>query len=293
MTGFGDVATKAGGVHYHVELRSVNNRYFKASLRLPEAISGLDAELESVLRRKLHRGSIVLTVKIKVEDELAVSRINDAALITYLEHLETIQSRIKDHEVQIDLTQLLTLPGVLQTSQDELTLMDHARPMLTKLVDEAVGKLLGMRQTEGSAVADDLRKQCDVIRQQMGVIGERVGVVVEEYHQRLRSRIDELLARAELEIREVDLIREVAIFAERSDISEELSRLTGHLEQFEQILESDQDESVGRTLDFIAQEMLREANTIASKSNDTTISRAVVQVKTAIDRIKEQVQNVE
>jgi uncharacterized protein (TIGR00255 family) len=85
----------------------------------------------------------------------------------------------------------------------------------------------------------------------------------------------------------------VAIFAERSDISEELSRLTGHLEQFEQILESDQDESVGRTLDFIAQEMLREANTIASKSNDTTISRAVVQVKTAIDRIKEQVQNVE
>ena len=109
----------------------------------------------------------------------------------------------------------------------------------------------------------------------------------------MRARIDQLLARAELQINEPDLIREIAIFAERSDISEEISRLVGHLEQFDDIVQTNDNEPTGRTLDFIAQEMLREANTIASKSNDGQISRAVVEVKAAIDRIKEQVQNIE
>jgi uncharacterized protein (TIGR00255 family) len=292
MTGFGDAAAKTDGVSYHVELRSVNNRYFKASLRLPEAVAALEAEMEMVLRRKLYRGSIVLTVKLKIEGELAASRVNDEALLAYLEHLETIQSRLTTQESRIDLTQLLTLPGVLQPSQDEITLMERARPVLTKLVDEAADRLLAMRSAEGRAVADDLLGQLALIRQRMNLIGGRAPAVIEEYHHRLRGRVEELLARAELKFGEVDLIREVALYAERSDISEELSRMAGHLDQFAHVVEA-KDDAVGRTLDFIAQEMLREANTIASKSNDTTISRAIVEVKAAIDRIKEQVQNVE
>jgi len=293
MTGFGDVAYNADGVSYHVEVRSVNNRYFKASLRLPEVVAALEAELEAVLRRRLHRGSIVLTVKLKVEGEMAASRVNDDALMAYLQHLETIQSRLHEHESTIDLTQLLTLPGVLQPTQDELTLLDRARPVLEKLVDEAADRLLAMRCKEGQAVAADLLKQRDVMRARMKLIAERAPGVVEEYHQRLRNRVDELLARAELKLGENDLIREVALYAERSDISEELQRMAGHLEQFEQVIAAKDGEAVGRTLDFIAQEMLREANTIGSKSNDAAISRAVVEVKAAIDRIKEQVQNVE
>ncbi len=117
--------------------------------------------------------------------------------------------------------------------------------------------------------------------------------VIEEYHQRLRQRIDELLARAELKVVEQDLIREVAVFAERTDIAEEVSRLGAHLEQMQQIVAAPEDEPTGRTLDFLAQELLREANTIASKSNDAAISRAIVEVKGAIDRIKEQAQNIE
>src|SRR5690606_38737272 len=115
----------------------------------------------------------------------------------------------------------------------------------------------------------------------------------DEYHQRLRARIDQLMARAELKLNKTDLIREVAVFADRADISEELQRVAGHLQQFEQIICGGDNEPAGRTLDFLAQELLRESNTIGSKSNDATISKAVVELKSAIDRIKEQVQNVE
>ncbi len=117
--------------------------------------------------------------------------------------------------------------------------------------------------------------------------------MVEEYHQRLRQRIDQLLAKAQLEVSQLDLIKEVAVYAERCDVSEEVQRVKAHLDQVEQILERSTSEPIGRTLDFLAQELLREANTIGSKSNDAQISRLIVEIKGAIDRIKEQVQNVE
>ena len=150
-----------------------------------------------------------------------------------------------------------------------------------------------MRDVEGQALADDLKKQRASIVEHLDTVAQRAPQVVEEYHQRLQNRVNDLLARAELNVAESDLLREVAIFAERSDIAEEVSRLNGHLEQFDQMLANADGEPAGRSLDFLAQELLREANTIASKSNDATISRAAVQIKGAIDRIKEQVQNVE
>jgi uncharacterized protein (TIGR00255 family) len=293
MTGFGEASAQEGGVHYVVELRSVNNRYFKATIRLPEAIAGLDAELETHLRKMVQRGSVTMTVKMKVAGAHAASRVNDAALLVYLDHLETIHSKIADQSVQIDLTQLLALPGVLQSAEEELSLLDKARPVLLRLTEEAAGRLTAMRATEGRAIAEDLLRQSEAINVRLQTVKERAPSVVEEYHQRLRSRIDQLMARAELKVGESELIREVAVFAERADISEEVSRLTGHLEQFHQVIHAPDGETAGRTLDFIAQEMLREANTIASKSNDARISRAIVEVKSAIDRIKEQVQNVE
>lgn len=293
MTGFGDAATQDGAIHYYVELRSLNNKYFKASIRLPESISGLEAELESRLRTIIARGSVTLTVKLKLSDAHAASRVNDAALMTYLSHLETIHAKITDQAVQIDLTQLLALPGVLTPSEDDEQLIERARPVLFRLLDEAGRRLTTMRVTEGKVVAADLLAQRDFIRERIERIGTRAPLVIEEYHVKLRARIDQLMARAELKTNETDLVREVAVFADRADISEELSRVAGHLDQFAQIIKSDGGEPAGRTLDFVAQELLREANTIGSKSNDATISRAVVEMKSAIDRIKEQVQNVE
>jgi uncharacterized protein (TIGR00255 family) len=294
MTGFGDASTQADGVHYSVELRSLNNKYFKCSVRLPEQFQGMEAELEAQLRKRVSRGSFTLTVKFKASDDHAVSRINDNAILSYLDHLETIHSKIQDRAVQIDLTQLLALPGVLQPAEDEASLLARSRPVVGKLLGEATDRLMAMRTTEGQALAEDLLKHLELIMDRMARIGERAPSVIEEYHQRLRARMDELLAKAELKADEAALIREVAVFAERADISEEVSRMAGHVAQFQEIVANGtESEPVGRTLDFLAQEMLREANTIGSKSNDAQISRAMIEAKSAVDRIKEQVQNVE
>jgi uncharacterized protein (TIGR00255 family) len=294
MTGFGDASSQSDEVHYSVELRSLNNKYFKCSVRLPDEFQGMEAELESQLRKHVSRGSFTLTVKFKANDTQAVSRVNDAAILTYLDHLETIHAKIKDRAVQIDLTQLLALPGVLQPAQDEASLLAKSKPVVTKLLGEAIDKLMAMRVTEGQALAEDLLKQLDLIMDRMKQIGDRAPSVIEEYHQRLRARMDELLAKAELKADESALIREVAVFAERADISEEVTRMAGHVAQFQEIIAKGNDsEPVGRTLDFLAQEMLREANTIGSKSNDAQISRAMIEAKTSVDRIKEQVQNAE
>lgn len=294
MTGYGHAASQDGGVHFSVELRSLNNRYFKASTRLPDEIAGLEAVLEAVLRKRVSRGSFGLTVKVKVSDSAATSSINDNALLTYLDHLETVRNKVQDESVQIDLTQLLALPGVLQPTTDDDALLEFAKQALPPLLNSAIDALLDMRATEGRALAEDLALQLRHIRDQMALISERAPRVVEEYHVKLAARVDELMARAKLKVDEKDLIREVAVFADRADISEELSRMAGHLTQFGEILDRASDkEPAGRTMDFIAQEMLREANTIGSKSNDAQISRAVVEVKSRIDRIKEQVQNVE
>lgn len=294
MTGFGAASEQLEGVHYAVEVRSLNNRYFKATIRLPEEISGFEAEIETLLRNRLSRGSITLVAKRYAAEGLLTHRINDAALVTYLDHLETLHEKFKnrDQAISIDLTALLALPGVLQP-EDERALMDKARPTMLRLVGVACDKLLAMRAREGESIREDLHKQKRYVIERVDAVAQRAPQVVEEYHVRLRTRVDDLLARAELKVDEHDLLREVAIYAERSDVSEEINRLRGHMEQMQRIVDSADGEPAGRTLDFLAQELLREANTIASKSNDATIARAIVEVKGAIDRIKEQVQNVE
>lgn len=293
MTGFGGAADQIDGIHYLVEIRSLNNRYFKASIRLPEELAALESPLESALRKSVNRGSFTLTLKFRASDELAANRVNDTALLAYLNHLETINEKIKDQDVRIEMTNLLLLPGVLQPSEDEEKFIERATPAVMRLAGEAIKKLNQMRDTEGQSLAADLLKMRDQLKAIIGRIGERAPVVVEEYHAKLTDRVNQLTAKAQLKLGEEDLIREIAVFADRSDINEEISRVGGHLEHMTQIINGEADEPAGRTLDFLAQELLREANTIASKSNDAIISRAAVEMKSVIDRIKEQVQNAE
>lgn len=293
MTGFGEASAGANGIGYALELRSLNNKFFKLSCRLPEELTGLEAELEQALRKRVARGSFVLTMKLKIDDERAASGINESVLLSYLGHLETVRSKVHDQSVNIDLTQLLALPGVLQPAVDEGRILEEARPIVKKLLDQALVKLKQMRTVEGVSLAEDLSKQLQVIMDRLSVIQTRAPLVINEYHDKLSKRVGELLAKAELKVSEPDLLREVAIFADRADIAEEITRLSGHVVQFREVLAGEADEPAGRTLDFLAQEMLRESNTIGSKCNDAQISRCVVELKSAIDRIKEQVQNVE
>lgn len=293
MTGFGDASAGAGGVSYTLELRSLNNKFFKLSCRLPEELLGLEAELESYLRKRVARGSFGLNLKMRLDGEGAASKINEDALMAYLGHLEVVREKVHDQSMHIDLTQLLAMPGVMQPAQDAEAMLKTARPVVMKLLDGALAKLLSMRTTEGAALATDLSGLLGVILEKVEVVAERSPRVVDEYHDKLRARVDELMAKAQLKVNETDLIREVAVFADRADIAEELTRMRGHVAQFREVIAADDDAPAGRTLDFLAQEMLREANTMGSKCNDAQISRCVVELKSTIDRIKEQVQNVE
>ena len=291
MTGFGVAAAEADGARYVVEVRALNSKYFKALIRLPEELQGLEAELEPAMARRLTRGSVVLTVRFSDASADAAARINAKALRQYFDQLRSVAGKDADG-LSVDLGALLSLPGVVITDTGE-ALIERARPVLFGLVDEACDRVLAMRTREGSTLHDHLHQHRRQIADRLAVIAARAPEVVELYRQRLRERINALLAESGTALREEDLIREVAVYAERSDITEEVSRLQGHLEQFAEIIDAADEDPAGRTLDFLAQEMLREANTIASKCLDVEISRQIVEVKGDIDRIKEQVQNVE
>ncbi len=288
MTGFGTASTEVNGARYVVELRSLNSKYFKALIRLPDELQGIEADVEPELSRRLTRGSVVLTVRFSDTSANAAAQINTKALASYLDQLRAISGDGKS----IDVSHLVLLPGVLVTGTGE-EVLHQARSVLKKLVVEACDGVLVMREREGLMLLDELHRHRRAIAARLEIIASRAPIVVEQYRHRLRERINAMLAESSTALREEDLIREVAVYAERSDITEEVTRLQGHLDQFSEIIDGDGDGPTGRTLDFLTQEMLREANTIASKCLDVQISREIVEVKGDIDRIKEQVQNVE
>jgi uncharacterized protein (TIGR00255 family) len=292
MTGYGDASTTIDGVHYFIEVRSLNNKYFKASIRLAESLQGLEAEMEARLREKLSRGTVTLNARSADTGESAAYEINTKALSRYIDQLGQLP-QVKGGAVKLDAAQLLGLPGVLQPPADEEDRLERARQAFMPLLDKAIAALLAMRQREGKVLVDDLRSHKDDIAERLTLISQRAPGVVADYQLRLKTRIETMLREADATVEPADLIREIAVYAERTDIAEEIKRLSAHLDQFASLIGGTDGKPIGRTLDFLAQEMLREANTIASKSPDAAISRCTVEIKGAIDRIKEQAQNIE
>jgi uncharacterized protein (TIGR00255 family) len=289
MTGYGSASGAADRIEYSVEVRSVNNRYLKPTLRLPEAWSGAEAEIEKRLRARLRRGSVSVGVQMKIHDAEAAWDVNVSALNRYIEQIRPLEEEANTM-LRVDLGSMMQLPGVCEPPDPD-ELVGPTREKLFELVDEALDALVEMRRREGETIAEDLLGNCERIETELSGVEQRAPGVVDEYRRRLTERVKELTETSEPSLAEQTLAREVALFADRCDIAEEVSRLKAHLAQFRKSL--GEPEPSGRKLEFIAQEMLREANTIAAKSSDTEISRAVVEIKTGIDRIKEQVQNVE
>ncbi|RPI63903.1 MAG: YicC family protein [Planctomycetaceae bacterium] len=289
MTGFGSVQGVVEGVEYAVETRSVNNRYLKAVIKVPESWANAEQEIEKLLRSKIYRGTVTLAVRMKIPDEQATYRVNTAALANYIEQLKPLEMDANP-SIRIDLGSLLQLPGVCEAPEFK-ELCERTYDGLTALINQALDALLEMRLAEGQLLKKDLLDQCEIIDRSLLAVGTRAPQVIKEYHGRLATRVAELTASAKIEMDQDTLAREVAIYAEKCDIAEEIARLSGHVKHFRLAMASP--EPAGRKLDFIAQEMLREANTIGSKANDVEIAHAVVDMKTAIDRIKEQVQNAE
>ena len=298
MTGFGDAAAQIDGVSYAVEIRSVNNRFFKATLRLADELSSLEAKIDAALRKRIQRGSVAASVSIRDKSQAGAYTINEATLqhyLTYARKIAEATNELSDHHQAsaIDPVGLLQLPGVMEAPDSTSLAEKHERPVL-ELVNKAIDKLMAMREREGEEIKQDIMEHVALIDQRLQLINERRPIVVETYETRLRNRIEQMLEKADIKVDAVDLLKEVACYAERCDVAEEVQRLGAHLVQCGTILDrGDSGKPAGRTLDFLAQELLREANTIASKSNDAEISQAIVDVKGAIDRVKEQVQNIE
>ena len=294
MTGFGEASSESAGVHYFLEIRSLNNRYLKATIRLPEEFQGLEAEIEAALRARITRGSVTVTGSCTDPSASAAFTINHRALSSYIDQLKSTK-QVASGDVKIDIGPLLSLPGVLQPPADEETRHEHARVAFMGLLEKSCKDLEKMREREGQMLLKDLLAQRDTIIAQLAVVKQHAPKVVSDFESRLRQRMETLMTEMSMQPSQVDIVREIAAWAEKTDISEEIIRLGGHMEHFTDLLTGPKmkDKPVGRTLDFLAQEMLREANTMASKSNDAVISRAIVEVKGAIDRIKEQAANVE
>jgi uncharacterized protein (TIGR00255 family) len=288
MTGYGDAHYSDAHVSYVMELRSLNNRYFKLSIKLPEHLAVFEPEIEKLLRTKLTRGSVTCSLRLRSTSADAAQKINVPAMQSYLAQLSEVSL---SGQVHIDLGSILALPGVCEPPELDEAERERQWQIIERMTNQAMDRLIRMREVEGRTIRDDLVGQCRQIRSHLATIGERAPLVVREYHQRLLQRANELLSESRLQLQIDDVKREVALYAERCDINEEVSRLASHLDQFERLC--DGREHAGRKLDFLAQEMLRETNTIGSKANDATIAHLIVEIKGTIDRLKEQVQNVE
>ncbi len=291
MTGYGEAESQIAGIDYLVEIKAVNNRYLRSMIKLPDAVTFLEEHVEKMLRQQLGRGTVNYTLKIKGAAPEKLFDLDEDALQHVAGRLERIRANA-GIEQPVDIAALLSLPGMVRPVVPSEDVVEQIKAGLIELSQKALDKLKAMRAEEGKFMAEDLMGHCTVIREDLAQIEERRGVVMVDHAERLRKRVDSLLAEAKLKLDEETLAREVAVLAERSDIAEELARLKSHLHQFQQACSTD-GEQVGRRLDFLSQEMLREANTIGSKASDIEISQWVVNIKCRVDRIKEQVQNVE
>ena len=291
MTGFGEAHSQQDGLAVAVEVRTINNRFFKLTVRAGEGYASLDSLVESVVREAVHRGTIQVNIRVDRRRSPDDYRINVDVLERYRQQLVELESKWQCKPVELSLEALLPLPGVIDNSLAESVDAAADWPVIETTLKTALESLGRMRSDEGRAMAADLTANCRSIAESLGQIERHAPLVVEDYRNRLFERLKRTLADLGAHLEPNDVIREVGLFTDRSDISEEIVRLRSHLDQFQETMELP--ESSGRKLDFLTQEMFREANTIGSKANDVEIARHVIEIKTAVERIREMIQNIE
>lgn len=290
MTGYGSADGGLDDVTYVVELRTLNSRYLKTRIKLPDTLAFLEEDIERVLHTQVSRGTVNYALRLQNVPANALFNIDEQALGVYIRQLSQIAASEKVN-CPIDIGGLLSLPGIIHPVSLDDKKAAQIKSTVLSVTQAAIDKLNQMRSAEGKALAADLKGHCKTIKENLKRIHSRSDAVAAEYHDKLKKKVDRLLKDVALELDEATLSREVAVFAEKADICEEISRLESHLQQFTSSCKTDG--QAGRRLDFLSQEMLREANTIASKAGDTETIHIVVEIKCSIDRIKEQVQNVE
>lgn len=288
MTGFGSATATEGAEQISVELRSVNGKFCEVKARLPRELASLEAELIRLVKERIGRGNVDAAVRRSATVGMdVVPRVDGALIAAYVGALKEAAQRagIRD---DVAVSDLLMLQGVVRLEERPPDLV-AAGKALTSAVTSAVTALLAVRQREGAALETDLRTRAERLRQLVGQLRTAAPAAVASFRERLHTRIRELAP--DISIDPARLEQEVVIFADRSDVAEELTRLAAHLDELERLFS--QPGPVGRQLDFLLQEINREVNTTGSKSQSTELARIVVELKTELERLREQVQNVE
>lgn len=288
MTGYGRGTEEIEGEKAVVEIRSVNNRFLDLQLKLPKSLNFLEDRIKELLRKNLSRGRIyyVLTWE-GTEEPFSSLKLNEEATKAYYRLLEELKSKFKFKE-KIGLNHLIEFPDLLKKEPEEPDI-DRIWPTVDKATLAALSELKRMRETEGERLTKDILERMDRLRLLENLIEDEAPKVVESHRKTLRGKIENLVAQGQID--DERLAQEVAIFAERTDITEECVRLKSHIHQFVAI--SQKGGVVGRKLTFLMQEMNREANTIGAKALDAPISQKVVEIKEELEKIREQLQNVE
>lgn len=288
MTGYGRAEKILHGRDITVEIRAVNHRYYEYSSRIPRAYGYIDEKLKAMLKNNISRGKIEVAVTINnIEGRDSVICINKGAAEGYINALRSVSSELGLAD-DLSLSNLIKLPDIFNVQKapddEEEIWLD-----VKETASETLENFLSMRTTEGERLKNDVVARAESIKEMVGKVEELAPLTVENYRNRLFSKLSEVLK--DNNIDEQRILTEAAIFAEKIAVDEETVRLRSHISQLESMLESD--EAVGRRLDFIVQEMNRETNTIGSKAQDVNIARIVIDIKAEIEKIREQIQNIE
>jgi uncharacterized protein (TIGR00255 family) len=287
MTGYGRGEISENGFHICVEIKTLNHRFLDVSLRLPKPLSGLEDKLRLRIADSIKRGRVEINVSLETyEKSLDVLELNSDLLNQYVTILKTIKDKFALSD-DIKVSDILSLSGIIEIKNADID-VDNVWATLDKALSIGIKNLIDMRVSEGIKLKDDIMNRLDILSNIIDKIEMRGPIVIKEYKKKLEARIKELTGD---DFDQNRFLTEVAIMADRTSIAEEITRLRSHISQFRNSLDSDM--PIGKKLDFLTQEMNREANTIGSKSMDLDIVNGVIELKDQIEKIREQVQNIE
>ncbi len=288
MTGYGREQSVVDGMNITVEIKSVNHRFFEFSSKLPRNYGFLDEKLKSYFMGKIARGKIECYVSVEsVEEPDVIVAVNHPLIKSYLDAYREIEEKF-GLENDVKVSDIVKAPDAL-TIRKQAADEEKIWLAVQSVADGAAKKFLAMRETEGERLKADIESRLETILTCVSFVEERSPETVKEYNEKLLARLNELLSGAGID--EQRILTEAAIFADKIAVAEETVRLRSHIDQMRMFLETG--EAIGKKMDFLVQEMNRETNTIGSKANDVQIARTVVDIKAEIEKIREQIQNIE
>lgn len=290
MTGFGRATSEKGKNRiFSLEMKSVNHRYLDMNIRMPRSMVSLEEKIRKVISSKLSRGKVEIFINYKdYAKNQGEAVLNEELAKSYINSLEQLKTLFPNMQNDLNLSLVAKYPDII-TIEEKSENLESIWEELNFLLNQAIENMISMRKVEGDKLAGDILQKCDNIESIVACIEKKADVIVGAYKKRLEERLKKLLG--EVPVDENRVAMEVAVFADKASIDEEIIRLGSHINQLRKTLTLN--EPIGRKLDFIVQEMNREANTIASKSTDLEITNKVIDIKNIIEKIREQVQNIE